>query len=120
MSPTVAPGFIGVRPAGATNTSALVNWYASGPTVQASNAGVVTTNQSLSSADEIEFFGSSTQFIVDVFGVFAAPTATALDCTNGTETNVVVNTITRDFNLYRRCLPDRLRDGVELLPSVGR
>ena len=105
VSPTVAPGFIGVRPAGATNTSALVNWYASGPTVQASNAGVVTTNQSPTSADEIEFFGSSTQFIVDVFGVFAAPTATALDCTNGLETSVNVDTTNRDFNLFAGSCP---------------
>ena len=81
VSPTTAPGFVGVRPAGAVNTSALVNWYAAGPSVQASNAGVVTTNQAPATANEIEFFGSPTQFIVDVFGVFAAPTATALDCT---------------------------------------
>jgi hypothetical protein len=105
VSPTTAPGFVGVRPAGAVNTSALVNWYASGPSVQASNAGVVTTNQSPSTTDEIEFFGSPTQFIVDVFGVFAAPTATALDCTNGTETNVVVDTTTRDFNLFASACP---------------
>jgi len=105
VGPTVAPGFIGVRPAGATNTSALVNWYASGATVQASNAGVVTTNQTQSTVDEIEFFGSSTQFIVDVFGVFAAPTATALDCMNGTETNVVVDTSNRDFNLFAGACP---------------
>jgi hypothetical protein len=105
VSPTTAPGFVGVRPAGAVNTSALVNWYAAGANVQASNAGVVTTNQAPATTNEIEFFGSPTQFIVDVFGVFAAPTATALDCTNGTETNVVVNTTTRDFNLFADACP---------------
>ena len=105
VSPTTAPGFVGVRPAGAVNTSALVNWYAAGANVQASNAGVVTTNQSQATVDEIEFFGSPTQFIVDVFGVFAAPTATALDCTNGTETNVVVDTANRDFNLFAAACP---------------
>ena len=94
-----------MRPAGAVNTSALVNWYAAGANVQASNAGVVTTNQAPATANEIEFFGSSTQFIVDVFGVFAAPTATALDCTNGAETNIVVDTITRDFNLFANACP---------------
>ncbi len=105
VSPTTAPGFVGVRPAGAVNTSALVNWYAAGANVQASNAGVVTTNQAPATANEIEFFGSPTQFIVDVFGVFAAPTATALDCTNGTETNTVVDTVTRDFNLFANACP---------------
>jgi hypothetical protein len=105
VGPTVAPGFVGVRPAGATNTSALVNWYAAGASVQASNAGVVTTNQTPATVDEIEFFGSATQFIVDVFGVFAAPTATALDCTNGTETNTVVDATTRDFNLFANACP---------------
>ena len=50
VSPTTAPGFVGVRPAGAVNTSALVNWYAAGANVQASNAGVVTTNQAPATA----------------------------------------------------------------------
>ena len=105
VSPTTAPGFVGVRPAGDTNQSALVNWYAAGPTIQASNAGVVTANQSLGTVNEIEFFGSPTQFIVDVFGVFAAPTATSLDCTNGVETNVTVDATTRDFNLFASSCP---------------
>ena len=79
VSPTAAPGFVGARPFGATITTALVNWYQAGASVQASNAGVVTTDQSASNP-EIELFGSPTQYIVDIFGVFAAPTATALDC----------------------------------------
>jgi hypothetical protein len=81
IGPTGAPGFIGARPFGATTTTALVNWYEAGPTVQASNAGVVTTDQS-GAASEIEFFGSATNFVVDIFGIFAAPTATALQCVN--------------------------------------
>jgi hypothetical protein len=104
VAPTAAPGFIGVRPAGSTTTTALVNWYLSGAAVQASNAGVVTIDQS-GATNEIEFFGSPTQFIVDVFGVFAAPTATALDCTNGTETSVQVNTTNRNFNLFANSCP---------------
>jgi len=98
VSPTVAPGFIGARPAGATTTTALVNWYESGAAVQASNAGVVTTDQT-GAANEIEFFGSATQFIVDVFGVFAAPTATALDCIYGTRatSNIPANGVANTF-----------------------
>jgi hypothetical protein len=104
VSPTAAPGFVGVRPAGSATTTALVNWYLSGAAVQASNAGVVTIDQS-AATNEIEFFGSPTQFIVDIFGVFAAPTATALDCTNGTETNVGVSTVARNFNLFANACP---------------
>ncbi len=80
VSPTAAPGFIGARPVGTSNTTALVNWYEAGATVQASNAGVISYDQQGIVADEIEFFGSPTQIIVDLFGVFAAPTATELDC----------------------------------------
>jgi hypothetical protein len=104
VSPTVAPGFVGVRPAGSTASTALVNWYIAGPTVQASNAGVVTTDQTVA-ANEIEVFGGATQFIVDVFGVFAAPTATALDCVNGTETNTTIGTGARNFNLFASACP---------------
>ena len=78
VSPTAAPGFIGARPVGSTNATALVNWYEAGAQVQASNAGVVSTAQG--PGDDIELFGSPTQVIVDVFGVFTAPGATALDC----------------------------------------
>jgi len=80
VSPTAAPGFIGARPVGSTNTTALVNWYEAGPSVQASNAGILGFDQQQAVTNEIEFFGSPTQIIVDVFGVFASPTATALDC----------------------------------------
>jgi hypothetical protein len=81
VSPTAAPGFIGARPVGSVATTALVNWYQAGPSVQASNAGIVSNDQGAPTND-IEFFGSPTQFIVDVFGVFGSPTATALQCSN--------------------------------------
>ncbi|MEO7499865.1 MAG: hypothetical protein ABIX11_09770, partial [Casimicrobiaceae bacterium] len=80
VSPTAAPGFLGARPVGTSNTTSLVNWYQSGPAVQASNAGVVGIDQNGAVTNEIEFFGSPTQIIVDVFGLFASSTATALDC----------------------------------------
>lgn len=91
VSPTAAPGFIGARPVGAANTTALVNWYQAGAAVQASNAGVISYDQQGAVADEIEFFGSPTQIIVDLFGVFAAPTATALQCSNTTNIATPVN-----------------------------
>lgn len=94
VSPTAAPGFVGARPFGATTTTALVNWYQAGASVQASNAGVVTTDQS-GSAAEIELFGSPTQYIVDIFGLFAAPTSTQLECvqTFVEQTNVAIGAL---------------------------
>ena len=105
VGPTVSPGFLGVRPAGDANTSALVNWWEQGPSVQASNAGIVTTNQSQSSVAEIEFFGSPTHYVVDVFGVFAAPTATAMDCVVGGYVAVTADTTTRNYALTSGACP---------------
>jgi hypothetical protein len=105
VGPTAAPGFLGVRPAGGTTTTALVNWWEQGPNVQASNAGIVSTNQSPSTTPEIEFFGSPTQFIVDVFGVFAAPTATPLDCVDGTLASATLDTTTRNYDLAAGACP---------------
>jgi hypothetical protein len=105
VGPTVAPGFVGVRPAGGTTTTALVNWWEQGPSVQASNAGVVSTNQSPSTVAEIEFFGGSTQFIVDVFGVFAAPSASILDCVSGGYTATTLTTTTRNYSLTAGACP---------------
>ena len=82
VNPNFAPGFLGARPNGSVNSTALVNWYQVGPIVQASNAGVVTTAQG--AGDEIQFFGTQTQFVVDVMGVFTKPDATPLDCTTVT------------------------------------
>ena len=48
------------------------------------------TDQSLAT-DEIEFFGTTTHIIVDVFGVFAAPVASPLDCVQGTLVAQVVS-----------------------------
>jgi hypothetical protein len=105
VGPTVAPGFVGVRPAGATSTTALVNWWEQGPSVQASNAGVVSTNQSPSTAAEVEFFGGQTHLIVDVFGVFAAPTSSVLDCVPGGFAATTLNTTTRNYNLATGACP---------------
>jgi hypothetical protein len=84
VGPTAAPGFIGARPPGSSNSTALVNWYQAGPQVQASNAAVVTTLQAVGNPNEIEFFGSPTDIVVDIMGVFTRPDATPLDCTQAT------------------------------------
>lgn len=100
VSPTTPLGFIGVRPAQDPTTTSFVNWFQAGASVQASNAGIVSTNQQIGVPAEIEFFGSPTQFIVDVFGVFAAPTATALDCIAGPASSAVLGAATTSaYNL---------------------
>ncbi len=104
VDPSAFPGFLGARPVGSTNTTSLVNWYQAGPSVQASNAGIITTDQSLA-LDEIEFFGTTTHVVVDVLGLFAAPTSTPLDCATGTLTQTVVNTTTRDYSLQASGCP---------------
>jgi hypothetical protein len=92
VSPSNAPGFMGARPAGSTNNTSMVNWYEAGPSVQAANAGIVTTDQS-AAGNEIEFFGSPAQIIVDVFGIFTAPAPTALACTTATSTASFLGTV---------------------------
>lgn len=82
-----APGFATARPAGATALTALVNWTVSSAGFQLGNAAVITTDQS-GGANELEIFTSgAVHAIVDVAGVFAAPTATALSCTTVTGVN---------------------------------
>lgn len=85
-----APGFATARPAGATQQTALVNWTVASSGFQLGNAAVITTNQS-GAANELEIFTSgAVHAIVDVAGVFAAPTATALSCTQVNSGDVIV------------------------------
>jgi hypothetical protein len=102
---TQIPGFMGVRPFGSSNTTSFLNWYEAGPFVQVSNAGVVQTDQSLAT-DEIEFFGTSTHIIVDVFGVFAAPVASPLDCVQGT---LIAQTVSGAFSINAGTCPLNFR-----------
>ncbi|HVE50493.1 MAG TPA: hypothetical protein VNG69_12870 [Casimicrobiaceae bacterium] len=86
VDPAAFPGTFSARPIGSTNITSLVNWYEiTPPPVQASNAAIVTTDQT-GATDELEFFGTPTHFVVDILGVFAAPTASPLDCVAGTLT----------------------------------
>jgi hypothetical protein len=79
-SSTAPPGFLAVRPAGSTNVTSLLNWYVQGPFVQDANYAIVTMDQS-PAANEFEILASApVHVIVDLFGAFVAPNATALDC----------------------------------------
>jgi hypothetical protein len=75
-----APGFLGIRPAGATQVTALANWTNASPSAQDSNAAIITMDQS-AATDEFEVFASSpVHTIIDLLGAFTAPQATVLDC----------------------------------------
>jgi hypothetical protein len=93
-SAAAPPGFLGARPAGSTNLTSLLNWDVSSPFWQDSNYGIITMDQT-PLANEFEFFTSSdVHVIVDLFGAFIAPNATALDCVtlyNGSATLVLAN-----------------------------
>jgi len=80
VAPSTAPGFATIVPVGTSPSVALVNWYESGAAVQASNAAIITNDQGGTLA-EVDIFTSSTvHVIVDIFGAFRAPQATALQC----------------------------------------
>jgi hypothetical protein len=86
VAPSTAPGFATIVPVGTSPSVALVNWYESGAAVQASNAAIITNDQSANPA-EVDIFTSSTvHVIVDIFGAFRAPQATALQCVNASAT----------------------------------
>ena len=90
VSPGDAPGFLAVKPTAAAPTTSLLNWYQSGANVQVANAGLVTLDQS-SAADEfvIQTSGSA-QVIVDIFGAFIAPNATALEIVEKVSAGVTI------------------------------
>lgn len=90
VDPSGAPGFATIVPNGAATNVALMNWYQSGPTVQASNAAIVTIDQTIGPLDEIDIHTSGpVHAIVDVFGAFRASGATALSCVQQSATSSV-------------------------------
>ena len=98
-STAAAPGFATARPAGATASTALVNWTVSSAGFQLGNAAVITNDQT-GAANELEIFTSgAVHAIVDVAGVFAAPTATLPDCfLDNTSTETPANGVAWNFN----------------------
>lgn len=90
VSPGDAPGFLAVKPTAASPTTSLLNWYQSGASVQVANAGLVTLDQSGAADEFVVQTSGSAQVIVDVFGAFIAPNATALDIFTTAETLVNV------------------------------
>ena len=103
VDPTVPSGFVAARPNAAAPLTSLVNWYQAGPTVQAANQGIVTTDLNIASASEFVIHSSSpVHVIVDLFGAFTAPEATALQIVDVT-TLYTVNAPGDTFNVLATC-----------------
>lgn len=80
-------GFVAIRPVGDTNITSIANF--TGPGQQVNNFVIVENTQN--STNEFEVYASATtDVIIDVYGLFLPPEATALDC---------VTTATSNFNI---------------------
>jgi hypothetical protein len=75
-----APGFLGIRPMGTTQVTALANWTSASPSTQDSNAAIITMDQSGLMDEFVIFASSPVHTIIDLLGAFTAPQATVLDC----------------------------------------
>ncbi len=82
-----APGFLGIRPMGTTQVTALANWTSASPSTQDSNAAIITMDQSGLMDEFVIFASSPVHTIIDLLGAFTAPQATELDCTTVTSAN---------------------------------
>jgi hypothetical protein len=76
VGPTSAPGFLAVKPTGASPLSSLLNWYDSGGLVQVANAGVFQTANGV--FNFVIQTSGTTHVIMDILGAFIEPEATAL------------------------------------------
>jgi hypothetical protein len=89
INPDSAPGFAAVKPTQAAPLSSLINWYQSGSTVQLANQGILTMDQSAAASEFFVQTSTGVHVIIDIFGAFTAPQATALDVTTVTESTSV-------------------------------
>lgn len=85
VDPSAAPGFVAVRPTGTTTVTSLVNWYEAGASVQNSNAAILPgANSGNGLGGNVNAFdivtSTAVHVIVDFFGAFVRPEATALQC----------------------------------------
>ena len=81
LDPLQAAGFAAAKPTQAAPLTSLVNWYEVGPAVQAANLAVVTMDQTAAVPEFVLQTSAPVHTIVDIFGAFLAPEATALDVT---------------------------------------
>lgn len=77
-----APGVVAIKPTAMAPASSLLNWHQQGVGVQVANQGVVSLDQGGGSGDVDEFViqtSGPVHVVVDLFGAFIRPQATALE-----------------------------------------
>lgn len=79
IDPAIAPGFAAAKPTPSAPLSSQANWYEVGPTVQAANQGAITMDMSAADPEFVVQTSATVHVIVDIFGAFLAPEATALE-----------------------------------------
>ncbi len=79
-----APGYLAVKPAAGSPTTSLINWYNASTTVQVANQGIVTTDHTTALNEFVVETSGPVHVIVDLFGAFITPEATALQVTSVT------------------------------------
>ncbi len=79
-----SPGFLAAKPNAAAGVTSLINWFTSSVNVQVANAGIVSTDQTGTGNEFVIQTSGAVHVIVDIFGAFIEPEATALDVTTVT------------------------------------
>jgi hypothetical protein len=79
VAPVVPAGYAAIKPTLASPVVSLVNWYTAGPGVSVANQGILTMDQSGALEEFFVETSSAVNVIIDIFGAFVAPEATALD-----------------------------------------
>ena len=79
IDPALAPGFAAAKPTQNAPLSSLANWYEVGATVQAANQGIVAMDLSAAAPEFVVQTSALVHVIVDIFGAFLPPQATALE-----------------------------------------
>lgn len=75
--PTAPAGFGAIKPSAAAPATSAINWYEAGAIL--ANQGIYTMDQTGSANEFVVETSSSVHVIIDIFGAFVAPEATALD-----------------------------------------
>lgn len=89
-SPSVAAGYVSIRPVGSSNVTSWLNWHQIGE-VKA-NAGIITTdaNSSFHYAFEVLAGAGSTHFVLDYFGYFTPVAPIGPSCTSDVSETITV------------------------------
>lgn len=74
-----SPGFLAAKPNAAAGVTSLINWFTSSVNVQVANAGIVSTDQTGTGNEFVIQTSGAVHVIVDIFGAFIEPEATAVD-----------------------------------------